>query len=96
MQVIKNKNNMLNTRTLNTNQSVTFNPALRHEDHTIKFARPKLIKKVCPLRDPPTRAQNVSQNVLNLTGLFPFLMKKKKNNFKVHGTAVFADVTGGY
>ena len=41
IQVTKNKNNMLNTRTPNTNQSVTFNPALRHEHHTIKFARPK-------------------------------------------------------
>ena len=31
---------MLNTRTPNTNQSVTFNLALRHEHNTIKFARP--------------------------------------------------------
>ena len=42
IQVTKNMNNMLNTRTPNTNQWVTFNPALilRHEHHTIKFARP--------------------------------------------------------
>ena len=42
IQVTKNKNNTLNTRTPNTNQSVTFNPALRHEHHTIKFARPNM------------------------------------------------------
>ena len=41
MQVPKNRNNMLNTRTPNTSQSVTFNHALRREHHTIKFARPK-------------------------------------------------------
>ena len=40
MQVPQKKNNMLNTRTPNTSQAVTFNLALRHEHHSIKFARP--------------------------------------------------------